>query len=105
MRDYVQASATANFGTAPAKSIKLAAPQGIDACKSLCFRRATRPLTAPAGCHAFSVSVVPHRSGDPAKAARYCNVYDEVPYKLCGAGDKEGLCAYGSEGSWRVKYV
>ena len=104
-REYVRASADSSYAAAPSATAKLARNQNADTCKALCERRASRPRDAPAGCAAFSVSVLPHRSGNPARAARYCNFFDaSVPWRLCGADDKDGLCANGSEGSFRVKY-
>lgn len=105
-RGYVRSSSNSSYAAAPSKTQRLPAGQGAEQCKALCEIRATRPRAAPPGCAAFSVSVVPHRSGNPARATRFCNFYDsQVPWRLCAEGDAEGLCAMASDGSFRVKYA
>jgi hypothetical protein len=105
-RDYVLSSADANYYGKPDKTVRVTGAGALDQCKKLCQLRTERPKAGPSGCAAFSLTVVPHRSGDPSKpASRFCNFFnDDVPHRLCAAGDKDDLCQAASEGSYRVRY-
>jgi hypothetical protein len=100
---YVQISADRNWGATPDARVRLGGRQGIERCKKLCTKRASKKKSP--GCRAFSVSVEPAARG--AKKRRFCNLFNLLQRGLCDPAAVASLCAQGvtSQGAWELEYA